>query len=258
MVGDGRHLGQNNIKENIRTLFLDGQICGTFYKSLIMFVVTFCSFYLAVFMLNNAPGSLNLNFVALGIAIASGILLSAQLNAYMKDYHVYILGLCTMFIATIVNEYLLNNDELSPAVMHALVFARFAGVGVLMNSQLMVLSSRMYPHLISSSLEICFCFANLCAGFTPIFAKMAAPTPNVTLCGLCVLGIITALNFKGTGEDYGVLQFQDNLSDLQQSVISSMLSENEDLDDPKNDITQERKKQKRNINQVLAKKWVGS
>jgi len=223
-----------------------------------MFVVTFCCFYLAVFMLNNSPGSLNINFITLGIGMASGMIFSAQLDAYMKDYYVYILGLCLIFTATILNEYLLNNDEMPPVVMYALVFTRFIGVGMLMNSQLMILSSRMYPHLISSSLEICFCFANLCAGFTPIFAKMAAPTPNVTLCGLCILGIITALNFKGTGEDQGVLQFQDNLSDLQNSVISSMISDDDDFNDHKNDITQERKKQKRNINQVLAKNWVGS
>lgn len=179
-----------------------------------MFVVTFCSFYLAIFMLNNSPGSLNVNFITLGIGLASGMILSGQLYSYLKDYNIFILGLCFIVTATILNEYLLDNDELPPLVMYALVFTRFLGIGILMNSQLMILSSRMYPHLISSSLEICFCFANLCAGFTPMFAKMEAPIPNVTLCGLCILGIITALNFKGTGEDQGILQFQDNLSDL--------------------------------------------
>ena len=134
MVGDGRSFGQYSVQENIKTLFLDGQICGIFYKSLIMFVVTFCSFYLALFMLRSSPGSLNLNFIALGIATASGMLASAPLNSCMKDYYVYILGLCTIFIATIVNEYLLNNDELSPAGMYTLVFARFVGVGMPMNS----------------------------------------------------------------------------------------------------------------------------
>ena len=134
MVGDGRSFGQYSVQENIHTLFLDGRICGIFYKSLIMFVVTFCSFYLALFMLRESPGSLNLNFIALGIAMASGMLISAPLNSCMKDYYVYILGLCTIFIATIVSEYLLNNDELSPAGTYALVFARFAGVGMLLNS----------------------------------------------------------------------------------------------------------------------------
>lgn len=37
-----------------------------------------------------------------------------------------------------------------------------------------------------------------------------------------------------------------------------MISENEDFNDPKYDITQEKKKQKRNINQVLAQNWIGS
>jgi len=76
-----------------------------------MFVVTFCCFYLAIFMLNNSPGSLNINFITLGIGLASGMILSAQLDSHMKDYYVYILGLCFICIATILNEYLLNNDE---------------------------------------------------------------------------------------------------------------------------------------------------
>lgn len=230
MVSDKHVFGQTNFKENLGTLFLNGDICGIFYKSLIMFVVTFCLFYLSVFMLNNSPGSLNFNFISLGIGIAFGMIISAQLDSCLKDYNVYIFGLCFILAATILNEYLLNNAKMSPLVIYALVLTRFIGVGILMNSQLMILSSRMYPHLISSSLEICFCFANLCAGCTPIFAKMAAPTPNVTLCGLCILGIITALNFKGTGEDQGIFQFQDNLSDLQNSVISSMISEDENND----------------------------
>ena len=125
----------------------------------------------------------------------------------MKDYYVYIVGLTLILIATISNEYLRIKGNMEPSILYTLVLTRFIGIGILMNQQLMILSSRMLPHLISSSLEICFCFANLCAGFTPILAKLDDPVPNVALCGLCILGIITALNFKGTGEDKGILQF---------------------------------------------------
>jgi len=101
--------GKNSFKENVRTLFSDGQICGIFYKSLIMFIVTFCCFYLTIFMLNNSPGSLNINFITLGLGLVSGMILSAQLDSCMKDYYVYILGLCFIFSATILNEYILYN-----------------------------------------------------------------------------------------------------------------------------------------------------
>ena len=53
---------------------------------------------------------------------------------------------------------------------------------------------------------------------------MEHPIPVATLCGVCIMGTITVLNFKETKEDD---MFKENLYDIQLSVYSSMITDEE-------------------------------
>mmetsp|Transcript_8570 Transcript_8570/g.14458 ORF Transcript_8570/g.14458 Transcript_8570/m.14458 type:complete len:96 (-) Transcript_8570:118-405(-) len=69
-------------------------------------------------------------------------------------------------------------------------------VGMCINLQYIIFGARMNPMLMATSLEMCFCFANIVASTSPIFASMAQPVPLIVFCSFCMLGL-TIVNSLG-------------------------------------------------------------
>ena len=104
---------KNKMKSDLVTLFCNRDICGVFYKSLILFMVANTCFFFSLFMLNNTPGSIDINFIQCGIGIGSGHLLSGYFNSKYKDYKIYSVGLWLIVISNILKEITITNNDLN-------------------------------------------------------------------------------------------------------------------------------------------------
>lgn len=91
--------------QNIKTLMFDSVICGIFYKSLIMFSVTFSLFYLVIFTVSKSPGSFGVTFVYMGIGFGIGNVGSGFLVRVFEDYVVYIGGLVVIFALNLIQTF---------------------------------------------------------------------------------------------------------------------------------------------------------
>ena len=119
-----------------------------------------------------------------------------------------------------------------------------------MNTQYLILSSRTPPHLISMSLELCFCIGNFFAALAPIILKSESKdTPFLYLCTLVILGSITVFNFRyDSSETYNLLlnSVQDEM--LQSIITTSAMGDND------SDFSHgsRRKKKQTAFNKILA------
>ena len=66
--------------DNFKNLFCAPKHCVTFYKSMILFIVTFNLFYMSVFMIARSEGNPFINFVIFGCGISSGMFSSAEIG----------------------------------------------------------------------------------------------------------------------------------------------------------------------------------
>ena len=68
-----------SVIDNFKNLFCSPKHCVSFYKSMILFVVTFNLFYMSVFMIAKSEGSPFTNFIIFGLGISTGMISSGVL-----------------------------------------------------------------------------------------------------------------------------------------------------------------------------------
>ena len=209
---------KKNLKGLLAQLFTDPEVCGIFYKLLITFISTYCNFYLTLFMMVRFQGNVFINLQIFGVSFTFGIMASGLIMRWVSDQYVYTMG---AFVIMLVNSYKSSVESIDNQMMiYSLFTLHSISIGLMLNSGIIILSTRTMPHLVSISLELCFCFANLMAAFTPILASMDKPVPMLAFCGFSILGIITVLNLHQEEE----VEIDENLSDFQASVVMSVLS----------------------------------
>jgi hypothetical protein len=148
------------------------------------------------------------SYILFGIGLSSGISMSRYFLKYFKDNSIFVGAL---FIILIVNGVqIVPNNRIDRQMMLVIAFIQAFSIGILTNLQLLILSSRIQPHLMASSLEICFCFANSIAAFTPLLAKMDNPIPCMSMCSISMIGIVVIHNFHQNE----IPQFVDELQDI--------------------------------------------
>lgn len=199
---------KKNLKDILAQLFTDPEVCGIFYKLLMLFISTYCNFYLTLFMMARFEGNVFINLQIFGVSFTVGILLSGMAMKYLSDHHVYMLGALTVLLTNLYKSTV--EDEQSEALIYFLFSLHSLSIGLMLNSGILILSTRTMPHLVSISLELSFCIANLVAALTPVLATMPDPIPSLSFCGVSIFGIITALNM-GPEEEH---QVDENLSDF--------------------------------------------
>ena len=77
----------------------------------------------------------------------------------------------------------------------ALFFFQVVAVGAIVNTQFMVIGTRMDPTLISVGLEISFCVGSIIASTSPGLASMSPPTPLIAYLVYCIVGISVVSTF---------------------------------------------------------------
>jgi hypothetical protein len=58
--------------QNLKKLFCMPKTCIPFYKSMILFIVTFNLLYMSIFLITRSHGRVFVNFVIFGVGISSG------------------------------------------------------------------------------------------------------------------------------------------------------------------------------------------
>jgi len=69
-------------------------------------------------------------------------------------------------------------------------------VGAGMNLQFIIISCRINPALLATSLELCFCFGSIVASTAPKITSMSERAQLIAICSYCIFGITTVSNFK--------------------------------------------------------------
>lgn len=76
-----------------------------------------------------------------GVAIMVGMCCSPLLLSLMRDIHVYIFALALILIANIIKDS--NQSNLSETMVGCLTSVQAFGVGILMNTQMVIIAQRM-------------------------------------------------------------------------------------------------------------------
>ena len=236
----------------LKQLFCKQESSKTFYRSVIVFIVTFSMFYLSVFGIAYSDANHAVMFIIFGCSGAIGIFSSKILITYIKDYQAYIIGLVGVLVTNVLN---IRMDNPSSRFIYTAIFVQSVSFGILMNSQYLILSGRIQPHLISLSLELCFCISQLIAGFTPVLATFSKPIPNLSFIALSILGIVVVSSFKESNDTSEQLNdFDDDISEIMSSVISSVGEDH----DYGNQIQEVAQKNKKIFNNIMSKRWMSA
>ena len=86
----------------VKQLFCARSSSSTFYRSVIMFIVTFGMFYLSIFGIAYSKADHSMMFIFFGVSSAVGMVLSKMFLKMIKDYQVYNLGLAGIFIINLM------------------------------------------------------------------------------------------------------------------------------------------------------------
>ena len=119
------------IAEKLKNLFCSAKHCVSFYKSMILFVVTNNLFYMSVFMIAKSEGSPFTNFIIFGLGLSTGIFSSGLLLQIIEDAYIYLLSLCLILT---VNLTRIESEEPSVVMISCLMFLQAFGCGILSNS----------------------------------------------------------------------------------------------------------------------------
>lgn len=97
-----KHKKNRGVMALVKQLFCTKASSSTFYRSVIMFIVTFSMFYLSIFGIAYSKADHSLMFIYFGVASAVGMFLSKFLLKFVKDFEVYIIGLAGIFIIDLI------------------------------------------------------------------------------------------------------------------------------------------------------------
>ena len=95
----------------VKQLFTDKKHYPNFYKCLIIFVVAFGNFYMAIFQMNQLPGDIFINFIIFGSSVTFGMILSGKINKLFQDYFVFSQALLMIFSITFVKYFTAFDDN---------------------------------------------------------------------------------------------------------------------------------------------------
>jgi hypothetical protein len=76
------------------------------------------------------------------------------------------------------------------------MFVKALCCGILLNSQVIITSSRVDVSLLATSLALNFCVGNIAASVAPMLSNLPEPTLSMIIVGYCIFGILIALSFK--------------------------------------------------------------
>ena len=76
---------KNGVLERVKQLFFDTEVCGDFYKGIMIFIVSFSLLYLAIFGMSHMEGNVFINYIIFGLSQAIGMITSGYLNLLFTD-----------------------------------------------------------------------------------------------------------------------------------------------------------------------------
>lgn len=155
--------------DNFKKLFCSPKHCVVFYKSMILFVVTFNLFYMSVFMIAKSEGNPFINFVIFGFGLSVGMIASGVLLQTMQDAAIYLSSLCLILLVSLTR---VQSESPSVVMISCLMFLQAFGCGILMNCQMIIVTSRTELSLLATALALNFCIGNVLASFAPALTAM--------------------------------------------------------------------------------------
>ena len=115
-----------------------------------------------------------------------------------------------MIFATIIFPNIMGGS-LPNSVAYILFLLRMVGVGMCLNLMYIIIGTRLNPMLLGTSLELCFCLANLVAAIQPILANLDEPVPLATATSIFILAVTT-------GSTFG--EIATNTINIEQTLVS--------------------------------------
>ena len=185
-----------SVLKDLKKLLSDRHISPVFFKSLLMFTVSVNLAILTQYNVTHMEGNKFHNLMVVGLGLASGMVMSGVILQLFKirDWVGYIVGLVFIIVLN-----MLQLLELPLWLMYTFFFIQVFSVGVCLNLQYIIYGTRMNPLLVATSLEICFCFANIIASTVPIIVSKPMPVPLMAYVLFCTLGISTVSSLGTTG-----------------------------------------------------------
>ena len=162
---------------------------------MILLTCSISSTYFAFFVLAQMQGDKFTIMMINGVGYCFGMIFGAYLlsKKILEDYVCYMFAHSLIFISIILTFLI---DDLPESLICVLFFLRMIGCGICINLQYIIIGTRLNPLLLGTSLEICFCFANLIASIQPIVANLQEPIPLINATIIFAFGVSTASSFR--------------------------------------------------------------
>jgi predicted MFS family arabinose efflux permease len=158
---------QQSVMKDVMKLFNDRHVSPVFLKSILMYTVSVNLAMLSMYHVTHMNGNKFHNLIVLGIGLSCGNLLSGMVIRVLniQDWIGYIISLGVVIVCSVSSTF-----ELPDWLVYFIFFAQVFSVGMCLNLQYIIFGTRMNPLLVATSLELCFCFANVIASTVPILA----------------------------------------------------------------------------------------
>lgn len=177
---------------------------------MILFTCSISSVYFSSFVIAQMQGDKFTIIVIFGVGFCLGMIVGALLlsKKVFDDYVCYILAQYLIFTSILIPFVI---DKLPETAIYVLFFFRMIGCGICINLQYIIIGTRLNPLLLGTSLEICFCFANLMASIQPVVANLKEPIPLINAIVIFTFGVTTASSFR---------KIPTNSINVEQTIVS--------------------------------------